>query len=224
MRPERNVVSLLRLPSLWLLLALGVVQIAAPLVRGGSSDSPGLPVLSAYLLILVGSILVMGRRPYFRWIAIVLTLPIVGIGFGVLFPDVGRRDLVIGAFAIPLLGLVSWSVLEHAFQGARVDLDRILASAAVFLLLAQWWGGVFALVEWLAPGSFERSVDGPPLLWGELVYFSGVSLTTLGYGDILPSGPLARSLAGLEAMSGLFFMAVIVARFAGRIGLESQDS
>jgi len=82
---------------------------------------------------------------------------------------------------------------------------------------------LFASIEVLEPGSFVAGAERLES-WGDLAYYSLVTITTLGYGDIRPVSSLARSFASLEAVSGLFYMSVIVARFVGLYSLSEAES
>jgi hypothetical protein len=102
-------------------------------------------------------------------------------------------------------------VLGQTFRQGPVTLHRILGGISAYLLLGMMWAGAYALVETLHPGSFSGAVDvaGGHRGW---VYFSFVTLTTVGYGDILPVHPAARSLAMLEAVTGPLYIAILLAR------------
>jgi voltage-gated potassium channel len=110
-------------------------------------------------------------------------------------------------------------VLAYIFRSQRVTLEVILAAVTVYLLIAFSFATIyniafqfdfrsFHLPEWIAAGSAE-------VLRTEMIYFSLVTLATLGYGDILPSSPFTQMLAVLEAVIGQFFMAVLVAWLVG---------
>jgi voltage-gated potassium channel len=109
--------------------------------------------------------------------------------------------------------------LVYIFRSQRVTLDVILAAVTVYLLIAFSFATIyniafqldfrsFRLPEWIEAGSAE-------VLRTEMLYFSLVTLATLGYGDILPSSPFTQMLAVLEAVIGQFFMAVLVAWLVG---------
>ena len=110
-------------------------------------------------------------------------------------------------------------VLAYIFRSPRVTLDVILAAVTVYLLIAISFATIyniafqfdfrsFRLPEWIEAGPAE-------VLRTEMIYFSLVTLATLGYGDILPSSPFTQMLAVLEAVIGQFFMAVLVAWLVG---------
>jgi hypothetical protein len=101
------------------------------------------------------------------------------------------------------------------FSG-RVDRNKIIGSICIYILLAVIWAFAYLMVEMFVPGSFNGLKSG---LWQEnleaLVYYSFVTLTTLGYGDIAPIQPLARFMAYLEAITGIFYTTVLVASLIG---------
>jgi Ion channel len=110
-------------------------------------------------------------------------------------------------------------VLAYIFRSPRVTLDIMLAALTAYLLIALAFAALYSLVLHLDPQSFrlpewiERgSVEA---VRTEMVYFSLVTLATLGYGDILPSSPFTQMLAVLEAVIGQFFMTVLVAWLVG---------
>ena len=75
------------------------------------------------------------------------------------------------------------------------------------------WTVLYIPLEIWAPGSFSFAADLPPkVFWVDLYYFSFVTLTTLGYGDVSPQAPIARMLAIFEAMSGVLYLAILMAR------------
>ena len=113
-------------------------------------------------------------------------------------------------------------VLREVFRPETSEFDAILGALGAFLLLMMMFMRVHALIEVLAPGSY--STQGPPLglrseaeLRSTFQYFSTITLTTVGYGDIVPVSPSARLTAGLEAIVGQLYLAVVVATLVGRV-------
>jgi len=148
---------------------------------------------------------------------------------------VGLAALLLGSFllahsqhpaAIPLirlaeilfLSVVGASVLGKVLAGGAVTLDKILGAVSVYILAGLVLGLTALLMEGLAPGSF-RGPDGTGSLDGaDMVYFGYVTLTTLGYGDIVPVSAKARSLALLGAIIGPLYMAILIARLVSGYG------
>ena len=107
------------------------------------------------------------------------------------------------------------TIVSFVFKQNRVTLNVINASIVVYLLMAMMWAMLFILVEQVQPGSFsmiESQEEGSTF---HLFYYSFVTITTLGYGDITPTTEVARSLALLEAVIGQIYLVVLVARLVG---------
>ncbi|MFD2231080.1 potassium channel family protein [Alkalimarinus sediminis] len=103
-------------------------------------------------------------------------------------------------------------IKQILFTGDRVDSNKIIGSVALFLLLGLMWSIGYLLIMEFAPESFTGMTHKP---WGEnfsrMAYFSFVTLTTLGYGDISPASPFSQSMVYMEAITGVFYMAIVVA-------------
>jgi Ion channel len=115
-----------------------------------------------------------------------------------------------GASLLSLLLLLG-IVLAQTLRRGPITFHRIQGAVAAYLLLGVIWAHAYSLLAILRPGAFSGPVDtadGPRAL----LYFSFVTLTTVGYGDVLPVHPVARSLAVLEAVVGPLYLAILVAR------------
>jgi hypothetical protein len=121
-----------------------------------------------------------------------------------------------------LLALFCVIVGARAYRPGPVTSQRIMGAVAVYLLLGLGWEQAYELLYLLRPESFG-GVDAStgPEAW---TYFSFVTLTTVGYGDIVPVSPLARSLAISESLSGQIYLAVMLARLVAlQIAPPAQD-
>jgi hypothetical protein len=106
-------------------------------------------------------------------------------------------------------------VLRDVLRAKRVTMDTVFAACSVYLLMALVWSSLYIAIEVLAPGSFKLGpTEGPGSMGtaSQLVYFSMITLTTVGYGDITPNTPQASMLAALEGLIGQLFIAIILAR------------
>lgn len=130
-------------------------------------------------------------------------------------------------FALVFYIFIAGVIVSHVLGHEEVATDTLFGAACVYLLLGLVWMVAYTLLERVHPGSFHfSSVDsssGVPSIF-DFLYFSIVTLTTLGYGDVAPVTARARSLAMLEAIVGVLFIALLIARLVGlyrRKGLES---
>lgn len=114
------------------------------------------------------------------------------------------------AFFAALAGLIT----ARVFRSGGITIYRIYGAIAVYLLLGILWGEIYVFMYLMSPAAFFfdpfTQCGEPPI--SELIYFSFTTLTTVGFGDIVPVHPLARSLATLEALVGQIYPAILLAR------------
>jgi hypothetical protein len=99
-----------------------------------------------------------------------------------------------------------------------VTTDTIYGALSVYLLMALVWGAAYLLLVTLQPGALAMDPSRHPnhkMDWFDCMFYSFVTLTSTGYGDIVPMTAQARSLSILEAVSGIMYVAVLVARLVG---------
>lgn len=117
------------------------------------------------------------------------------------------------------LALLVFSFGRYIFTSHRVDAELISATLCLYLLLGLLWGSALMLLEECVPGSFAGAGLDQTFSFREQFarfnYFSFITMTTLGYGDITPQTPAAMALCQVEAILGQFFTAVLVARLVG---------
>lgn len=112
-----------------------------------------------------------------------------------------------------------FSFLERSGPIIRAKLDACLG---LYLILAMFYYAIFNLMQEIRPGSFIEAGPTPILASRHsLLYFSLASLTTLGYGDVVAVSRPARMIAALEAVTGVFYIAITVARLVA--GYQQKD-
>jgi hypothetical protein len=115
-----------------------------------------------------------------------------------------------------------WVVAHAVYAPGRITFHRLQGAAVLYLSIATIFAAIFGLIWELSPDAFANVLAplGGPEEVGTMLYFSLTTLTTTGYGDIVPVDPFARSLANLESVLGQFFLAITVTRL---VTLELQD-
>ena len=92
--------------------------------------------------------------------------------------------------------------------------EVLLAATSLYLILGSVFAAVFGVILWLEPGAFVAS-SGAEVQWQQLLYYSFVTLTTLGYGDIVPVGHYAQAFAAFQAIIGTLYTVLLLSRLVG---------
>jgi hypothetical protein len=193
--------------SVFSAVLLVVVFVMPPLLA--DSDGRRFAGDVAFALLLVSGVLALAERGALRTVLLPFALFTVAVDLGSWLVPV-PLPLVQGTGLLALLLLLA-VVLVHTLRDGPITFHRIQGGIAAYLLLGVAWAHAYALVALLRPGAFSGALsagDGPRAF----LYFSFVTLTTVGYGDVLPVHPAARSLAMLEAVAGPLYLAILLAR------------
>ncbi len=128
-------------------------------------------------------------------------------GLNVFFEN---RHLMVVAFSFGtiLYFYIVASLVKSLLSIRVITADLIFCAISIYLLIGIMWAGIYSVLEAISPGSFSETTD--------LLYFSFVTLTTVGFGDVAPLSALSRRLAVFEAAMGSIYMAVIIAMIVGR--------
>ncbi|PSS58706.1 ion channel [Pseudomonas sp. BBP2017] len=202
-------------PCTYLLLLLLGLILLFPFLEEGIIGRTLLGILFSIVL-LVGAFATRQTR---RGFILKLGLALLGVGlqWAALWAESAAILKLAGiSYAVSLA--VSFSgVLRYILQRGPITADKLHGALAGYIMLAFVWSFVYALVEISSAGSF-----GPghldfmqPGTFFKLIYFSLTTLTTTGYGDVIPLTNHARSLVMVEEFSGVFYVGVVIARLAG---------
>lgn len=118
-------------------------------------------------------------------------------------------------------GFTTIIVLRHILRSRQVVQDTLYGAASAYLLLGLSWASLYAISDLLQPGAII-SANGGEIGWIEYVYFSFVTLTTLGYGDLVPGHASAQSLAILQGVVGTLYVAVLVSQFVEQYAAQQR--
>ena len=209
-----------------LLGALGAFLVVTPLL--GAANEWRLVDAVLFLAVLGSSLRVVGRGG--RQLLVAGAVALIGLALEIGSGFGGHVSLSIAAHAIfaSYLAFVVVALLSGILRVERVTGDAIAGGACVYLLIGLLWGAVFTVLELVQPGSYLQ--NGAPIVhqvhrpYGELLYFGYITLTTVGYGDIVAATPIARMLAVLAALSGQLYLAVFVAGLVGMVAAQSRAS
>ena len=110
----------------------------------------------------------------------------------------------------------TWLAARQVLFTGPIDTNKIVGAICIYLLMGLIWALAYLLIAQATPGAFN-GLDQLPWYqnFADVSYYSYVTLTTLGYGDISPVAPVARFLVYMEAIVGVFYMAILVASLVG---------
>jgi hypothetical protein len=203
-----------------LILELCLVFLAAPLAAQGVADAR--PVAETLVLAVLAIVVVLShRRGAIVAILLGLAAVLASFSFRAEWSPVAASALRRGGNVL-MFSALTWVVAHAIYAPGRITLRRLQGAIVVYLNLAVIFAAAFSLVWDLSPTAFASlpAPSGGPDELATMLYFSLTSLTTTGYGDIVPVNPFARSLANLESIVGQFYLAITVARL---VTLELED-
>jgi len=209
-------------PGLTVLLALqlSLIFFAAPLA------AKGLPIArqageTLVLAVVVIVVMLSRKRGAIALILLGMAATLASFALGSELSPITISVLRRGGDIVSFSAL-SWVVALAVYAPGRITSHRLQGAAVVYLNLATIFAAAFTLIWELSPTAFANFAP-PTNELGEMatmLYFSLTTLTTTGYGDIVPVDPFARSLANLESVLGQFYLAITVARL---VTLELED-
>src|SRR5215471_874655 len=213
-----------RFSMVQLLIALAALLICAPFVEELEGGHLILSVL--FSLVLVAAVIAIAKRKRTLAIALALAVPAITARWINNF----RPDLVHPAvflvLALLLLAFVIGHLLHFILHAPVVTVEVLCASIAAYLMLGLMWTVAYWLVDQVTPGgafSFNTSRGAQSMNGFTGFYFSFITLSTVGYGDITPVSRAARWLAAMEAMTGLLYVAVLIARLVSVYSSAKSD-
>lgn len=197
------------------LIALVLLLVLTPVVQ----ELPHSRLIEGVLLtlVLVSAVLAVGAEPQTFFIALGLSIPaLTARWIHHFFPAVMPAEIFPVAGML-LVGFVLYQLMRYILNAARVSRDVMCAGIAAYLTIGLLWAFAYLLTSRANPLAFATpGQSGKYDLNGfDTLYFSYVTLTTVGFGDIIPVSPMARMLAVLEALTGTMYLAVLVARLVG---------
>jgi voltage-gated potassium channel len=227
--PKPTVANLAVRRFQYLLGSLLLLIVVQPFLRG----VPGRMALTVlFSAIILSAVWGLHRHPRVFGTGIALTiLALAGNWIGIFVENLPIRFASRGLIVV-ILGLVIWTLLTDIARQTRIQPETIYQAACVYMIFGVIFALCYASVSEIDPEAFnpvpapaaatdvaDPGVRVPPL--AKWIYFSFVTLTTVGYGDITPIAPAARSLVIVEALLGQFFVAVLVARLVGLLQTQA---
>ena len=201
------------------ILLLVLMFVVAPLQATGIIVFEALGFLLA-LAIIVAALVMSGSPIAFFAMLTAFGMNVTAALLRIRHPSAFDIFLVAVAWLI-LAFTLGWVVARQVFAAGRVTYHRIIGAILLYLLIALSFVALFVLVGQLIPKAFSGiTINDSTALASNLIYFSFVTLTSTGYGDVVPVHPIARSLCNLESIIGQLYPAILLARL---VTLELED-
>src|SRR4029453_2055564 len=191
-----------RFSTVQLLIALGLFFIWAPFVE--EIEGGELIVSGLFSLVLLAGVVAVADRKRVMVVAIVLAIPaIAGRWINHYRPDLIPPAVFLVA-ALILIAFVVGNLLRFVFRAPSVNTEVLCASISAYLMLGLMWTMAYWLVDQLTPGgafAFNPNTGKESMKGFNAFYFSFITLSTVGYGDITPVSRIPRCLAPLQALA-----------------------
>lgn len=197
---------------IYLLAFVTLVQFTYPITANGSVALTAYVILYASMLA-VG--ILLGRDSRFHTIFLAVT----GISYLIASliyasaPTATWAVITTYITLVPYLGMLLWILGRFLAIAKTITRDVLYAAVALYLLLGAIFVPIYGLLDYMIPNSFrDGTFPDAPVQWQQFIYFSYTTLTSSGYGDILPVSWWARSIANLEMITGVLFITIVMSR------------
>ena len=205
----------------FLLAGLLVLLLVAPVL---TEPYPGFTgtLLTATLVIALFSMSASRRFLRIAWTLVALKVALTVAGY---FDDAAIIFVAESVVVFTFFLLATVFSIQRVLEGEYVDMNRIAGAIGVYMLIGLIWASLYFFMAVFDPEAFT-GLSAPAgsetqhmnAVYMDLLYYSYVTLSTLGYGDVTPVSRAAQSLAYLEAISGVMYVAILVAALVGSYG------
>jgi len=195
------------------LVSLIVIMFLDPFLENfafGGMVSLGLLSISAILCMMVLSL-----DKGMQWILIFISVVVVGLNF-ILLRSPSETSSILQYLSLAILIFLYALLLFHLMMTSETLSRQDLSNAiAIYLLIGIGFGFIYSLIEKIYPGAIVYQTQGNKDISGDMIYFSFITLTTAGFGDMLAIHKFAKIVAMTEAVTGVLYIAVTIGRLIG---------
>ena len=201
---------------LYLLLSLLLLLLLAPFLE--DTIIGHITVDIAYSAMLLSSVYAVIEQKRLFTLAVVLVVPLLVTRWSNHFLQNEAFTLAIQILTLGFLVFTVCAMFSHVLKDEEVTANKICGALSLYLMIGVAWALLYTVIEGIQPRSFSiADVQGAGVRQNMLLltYYSFVTLTTLGYGDIVPLTSIARAFSFVEAVFGQIYLAVLIARLVG---------
>ena len=203
----------------YLLGGLLILILSVPIAQeiGVREETRRLVLEPALILMLLMGVWGLGKEK--KWLMIIggsIATTVVAIAVLNFFLNMDGLRLVNMGILLVFFVASTWIASRNLLLSGEIDINKIIGAICIYLLLGLNWAMFYLFINKAIPSSFHGLTSTAiGAQFSEFLYFSFVTITTLGYGDLIAVKPLARTVAFLEAIVGQFYVAVLVAWLVG---------
>lgn len=198
--------------AVYVLILIVGLNLIYPMTSGGSLLALIIYEVLYAGLFVVGIVITSDSRSH---ITLSIGIAVLWLIFAVLYafdPLSLWKSMVTYVILVVFHAMLTLVLFRYIFTSTEVTTDVLFGAVAAYFLLSFLFVPIYGMLEAYSPGSFVDHGTGNPVHWQELVYYSLITLSTAGFGDVTPINPWARMLAGLEATVGVMYVAILMAR------------
>lgn len=215
-RLRQHVGWIYRMRSIYLFASLLLFVMLTPFLDDLAAIQSRLLANLLNMFVLVAAVAAVGRSRLSFVIALVFTLPVLGLQLAGLLFDAKHYLAWSWAFGAAFYATTLLYLLRYVFSADVMSADKLFGAAAAYMLLGILWAYFYMISQHFYPGAFTlHGIAVTTMSPQDLIYFSYTTLTSTGYGDIAPLHSSVRALANLEQICGTLFVAILIARLAG---------
>jgi Ion channel len=210
------------LPDQLLLLSLLLVILLNPILDHGGLRRLALTALTFFPVVL--ATIQLSQKKHWVWPSILLMSLTLAFGVSAILLRNPLLLVLKWASLAAFFGLSVVGLFSYLRKVRTVQQTHLYTAISVYLLLGMFWFALYAAIDAAYPGSFQHSSSRLVDRESEMLYFSLITLSTIGYGDIVPLGDEARMLAALEGVAGVLYVAITVAILVSAFRREDSSS
>lgn len=209
--------------AVYVLIMIVLLNMLYPITSGGSIASLIIYEILFAGLFAVGIMITSDSRAHIAWSVSIAVVWFVSAVVYALDPGNFWKTQITFVILLVFHVNIIWVLMRFIFSAEKVNADVIYAACAVYFLLSFIFVPIYGILETAVPGSYVDNTLGGPIQWQQFVYFSLITLSTAGYGDILPTTMWARMLAGIEVTIGVLYVAILVARLVSLYDIQRRS-
>ena len=209
--------------AVYVLIMIVLLNILYPITSGGSIAALIVYEILFAGLFAVGIMITSDSRAHIAWSVSIAVIWFVSAVVYALDPGNFWKTQITFIILLVFHVNIIWVLMRFIFSAEKVTADVIYAACAVYFLLSFIFVPIYGILETAIPGSYVDNTLGGPVQWQQFVYFSLITLSTAGYGDILPTTMWGRMLSGIEVTIGVLYVAILVARLVSLYDVQRRS-